>query len=148
MGRILRIMFYGLLADLVVVLHALFVLFVAVGGLLVFRWAKMAWVHVPSVLWAVIVEWSGWICPLTPLENKLRLLANEQAYGGDFVERFLVALLYPEVLTRPLQMALGAGVLLINGFIYWIKLSKLHSSPADLGDGPSLDNGKKRGPNI
>jgi len=102
-------MLFGLMADLVVVLHALLVLFVALGGLLVVVWRSIALVHVPSVLWAVAVEWAGWICPLTPLENKLRHLAGAQAYKGDLVEHYLIPILYPEMLTRGLQTALGAG---------------------------------------
>ena len=107
--RVLLSMLFGLMADLVVVLHALLVLFVALGGLLVVVWRSIALVHVPSVLWAVAVEWAGWICPLTPLENKLRHLAGAQAYKGDLVEHYLIPILYPEMLTRGLQTALGAG---------------------------------------
>lgn len=117
-------MLYGVMADLVVILHALFVIFVALGGFLVLVRGKMAFVHVPSVLWAVAVEWAGWICPLTPLENKLRSLAGEQAYKGDFVEHYVIPILYPEMLTRGLQTALGAGALAVNVFIYWALVSK------------------------
>lgn len=126
--QIVSKMVYGLMADLVVVSHALFVLFVAAGGLLVLVKGKTALVHVPCVLWAVAVEWAGWICPLTPLENELRSLAGRQAYGGDFVGHYLIPILYPETLTRGLQMALGAGVLVLNGFFYWVALRRTRRS--------------------
>lgn len=113
-----------LLADLIVLFHFLFVFFVAAGGFLVLVWDKLALVHVPSVLWAVVVEWTGWVCPLTPLENKLRSLAGAQAYSGDFIEQYVIPILYPEILSRDLQIVLGAGVLVLNGFIYCKALRK------------------------
>jgi hypothetical protein len=112
---------YRLLADLVLILHAGFVAFVVLGALLVLRWPRIARVHVPVVLWGAGIEFLGGICPLTPLENHWRRLAGELGYPGDFVEHYLLSALYPDGLTRQVQLALGALVLLINVAIYaWI----------------------------
>lgn len=83
------------------------------------RWRCVVWLHVPAALWAVLIELSGWICPLTPLENRLRELGGEAGYSGSFVERYLVPALYPPELTRDVQVALGLLVLLVNGLVYW-----------------------------
>ena len=113
-------MHYELLADAVVVMHLAFVVFAVAGGLLVWRWTRLAWAHVPAFCWAVFVEFSGWICPLTPLEKHLRWLAGEQAYHGDFVAHYLLPVLYPPGLTRPVQWMLGAFVLALNVLVYGI----------------------------
>ncbi|MDM0022054.1 DUF2784 domain-containing protein [Variovorax saccharolyticus] len=107
-----------LLADAVLLLHGLFILFAVFGGLLVWRWPRLAWLHLPAAAWAGWVVSAGWICPLTPLENALRRSAGEAGYSGGFVEHYLLALIYPEGLTRPLQIALGLGVLLFNAALY------------------------------
>lgn len=107
-------MLWSWLADLVVLIHVGFVVFVVVGGLLVWRWPRLAWVHLPAVVWAIGIEWTGGICPLTPLENWLRLEAGGASYRGDFVARYLVPVLYPAGLTRTVQVWLGLGVLVIN----------------------------------
>ena len=109
---------YSLLADAVLVLHFAFVLFVAAGGLLVLRWRWLAWLHLPAAAWGIAIEFAGWICPLTPLENRLRALAGEAGYHGDFVARYLVPVIYPEGLTRGAQVALGATALLLNVAVY------------------------------
>ena len=106
----------SLLADAVVVLHFAFVVFVVSGGLLVLRWPRAAWVHVPSAAWGATVALAGRVCPLTPLEVWLRERAGEAAYGGDFV----IPLLYPDWLARPTQLALGIAVITINTAIYAI----------------------------
>ena len=111
---------YRLAADAVLAAHLAFVLFVVCGGLLVLRTPRLAWLHLPAVAWAAFVEFSGSICPLTPLEVALRRGAGEAGYGGDFVEHYLVALIYPAGLTRELQMAIGAAVVLINLFVYFL----------------------------
>lgn len=107
-----------LLADLVLLLHAAFVLFVVLGALLVLRWPRVAWVHVPAALWGACIEFAGWICPLTPLENHWRRLAGEEGYAGGFVEHYVFPVLYPDGLTRNAQLVLGALVLLINVVVY------------------------------
>ena len=112
---------YQLLADLVVMVHVVFVIFAVLGGLLVARWQGLAWIHLPAVIWAAIVELFGWVCPLTPLENWLRQRGGERVYGADFIARYILPALYSEELTREVQIALGAFVILINLTIYiWI----------------------------
>jgi hypothetical protein len=109
---------YAALAAAVLVAHLGFVAFVALGGLLALRWPRVVWVHVPAALWGAAIEFGGWICPLTPLENELRTRAGLSPYGGDFVARYLMPLIYPDGLTRGVQMALGAGTLVVNAVIY------------------------------
>lgn len=114
-------MLYRYLADLVLVLHFAFVVFVVLGALLVVRWQRLAWIHVPLALWGAVVEFTGWMCPLTPLEHWLRLKAGMAVEKIGFVEQYLVPLLYPTPLTRPMQMVLGAIVLGVNLVIYgWV----------------------------
>jgi hypothetical protein len=110
--------YYRLLADLVLLVHAFFVAFVVLGGLAVLPWPRIAWVHLPVVVWGAGIEFTGGICPLTPLENHWRRLAGEQGYGGGFVEHYLLAALYPDGLTRGVQVALGLVVLAVNAAIY------------------------------
>ena len=111
-------MAYNLLADLVVFVHLLFVLFSLMGALLVIRWRKIMWLHLPAAFWAAAVEFSGKICPLTPLENWLRIRGGGGAYSGDFIGQYLLWLLYPPGLTRDVQIVLGAIVVGINIGIY------------------------------
>jgi hypothetical protein len=110
---------YGLLADLVVGLHLLFVCFVVGGGLLVLRRPRLAWVHLPAAAWGALIEFAGWICPLTPLEKWLRGRGGGAGYEGDFVEHYLLPVLYPAGLTREVQIGLGVLVLAANVGIYW-----------------------------
>ena len=108
----------ALLADLVVVLHFSFVLFVILGGLLVLRWPRLAYVHLPAAAWGVLIELTGWVCPLTPLEQSLRLKAGEQGYSGSFIEHYVLPLLYPSALTRATQVGIAAFVVAVNLYIY------------------------------
>jgi hypothetical protein len=110
---------FRLAADAIVLFHAAFVLFVLLGGLLVLRWRWMAWVHLPAAVWGVLVEYAGWICPLTPLEDDLRHRAGDAVYSGDFIGRCLLPLLYPATLTRAMQVLLGSLALLVNVIVYW-----------------------------
>lgn len=114
----------GWLADLVLVLHFAFVAFVALGGFLVIRWPKIAWAHVPAAIWGAGIELTGWICPLTPLENALRARAGGAAYEGDFVARYLLPVLYPEGLTRDAQVVLGSIVIFGNAVLYAVAASR------------------------
>ena len=109
---------YAVLANLVVGAHLLFVAFVVLGGVLVLRWPRVAWVHVPCAVWGGVVELMGWICPLTPLENELRRHAGEGAYGTTFLEHYVIPLLYPGALTREIQIGLGVGVVALNLTVY------------------------------
>jgi Protein of Unknown function (DUF2784) len=116
---------YLLLADLVVLVHLVFVMFAVTGGFLAVRWHYFVWIHLPAVAWAALVEFFGWVCPLTPLENWLRGRGGEGGHPPDFIAHYILAALYPEGLTREIQIALGAFVVLINLAIYgWILCSK------------------------
>lgn len=121
---------YALVADAVLVLHFAFVLFVALGALLVWKWPPLAWLHIPAAAWGVAIEFGGWICPLTPLENHLRRLAGDEPYGGDFVARYLLPVLYPDGLTREAQFALGSAALLFNAAIYFAIVRRRHATRA------------------
>jgi len=109
----------AILADLLVLLHLAFILFVLFGGLLVLRWRRLLWLHLPVVAWGAAIEFVGWVCPLTPLENRLRAAAGDAGYGGGFIEHYLIPLIYPADLTRELQWLLGAVVLVVNAVVYW-----------------------------
>jgi len=120
-------------ADIVVLLHVAFILFVAVGGLLVLRWPRLAWVHVPAVVWGAMVELTGWVCPLTPLENRLRAAAGDAAYTGGFIDRYIMPIVYPSGLTRGMQLFLGCAVIVINLAVYsllLLRLKRQHSHEA------------------
>ena len=116
-----------LAADAVLVAHLLFVVFVAAGGLLALRWRRAPWLHLPAAAWGVWIEWSGGICPLTPLENRLRAAGGEAGYRGGFVEHYLLPLIYPEALTREAQWAIGAGVIVANVAVYALVLARRRS---------------------
>ena len=117
-------MLFSVAADLVASLHFGFVVFVLLGGLLVVRWPRWAWLHLPAVAWGVSIELMGWLCPLTPLENRLRNEAGLAGYEGGFVEHYLLPVLYPESLTRSVQIVLGLLALLINVGLYGSMLRK------------------------
>lgn len=105
-------------ADLVVVLHAAFIVFVVLGGVLVARWQRLAWVHLPAAAWGAFIEFAGWVCPLTPLENYLRQRGGLSVYQGEFIEHYVLPLLYPSHLTRDGQIWLGVFAVLVNVIIY------------------------------
>jgi len=110
---------YGFFAGVVVTIHLLFVLFVVLGGLLVLRWPKAAYVHLPAAAWGAAMEFAGFICPLTPLENSLRRQAGASTYTTGFIEHYLLPVLYPAGLTRATQVVLGLIVIGVNIAIYW-----------------------------
>ena len=113
---------YALLADAVVMLHLAFIAFALLGGLLVLRWARAAWLHLPALAWGAFIEFSGGICPLTPLENSLRAAAGGDVYSQGFVERYIVPIIYPGELTRELQWVLGGVLIAVNLVIYGLLL--------------------------
>ena len=115
---------YTLLADAVIVIHLLFIAFVVAGGLVVLYRPKVAFLHLPAAFWGAFIEFSGWICPLTPLENHLRQLGGESAYSGDFVDRYLIPVIYPAGLTNQVQNVLGALVVAINLVFYFFALRR------------------------
>jgi hypothetical protein len=121
-------MIYRQLADAVVVVHGLFVAFVMLGAFLALRWRWLLWLHVPAVIWGVLIEYAGWICPLTPLENSLRVRAGESTYGGDFIQHYLLGALYPQGLTRITQYVLGSVALLVNVVGYAALIRQMRNS--------------------
>ncbi len=110
---------YHIWADLVVILHAAFVLFVLLGGLAVLRWRNLVWFHLPAALWGAIIELGGWICPLTYLENYFRRMGGGGGYGVTFIERYLEPILYPLGLTRHVQLVFGLTALFLNLAVYY-----------------------------
>lgn len=119
---------YAIAANLVFLLHLGFIVFVVLGGLLVLRWPRIAFAHLPCAAWGVAIEFGGWICPLTPLEWRLRALAGEAVVAGGFIERYLWPLVYPAELTRGTQYALGAAVIAINLAFYAMALRRRRRS--------------------
>ena len=113
---------YGLLADAVVVIHFLFIIYGLLGGLLYFWRAWLLLLHIPAAVWIVIVEVNHWICPLTPLENRFRHMAGETGYQSDFIQQYIMPIIYPPGLTPEIQFMLGLGALAFNAIIYVIIL--------------------------
>ena len=121
-----------MLADLIVLIHFAFVLFVIFGGLLALRWPKAAYVHLPIAVYGALIELVGWICPLTPLEKRLRESAGLEGYQGGFVEHYILPVLYPSGLTPNIQVALGGLVIVLNLAVYALVLrsSRIASAAA------------------
>lgn len=117
-------MIYSLAANGLFLLHLGFIVFVALGGLLVLRWPRVAWAHLPCVAWGAAIEFVGWICPLTPLEWWLRERAGQAGLEGGFIERYLWPLVYPGELTREMQFALGAAVVVVNLLVYAVVIRR------------------------
>lgn len=114
-------MSYWIAAYLVVVLHFGFVCFVVLGGFMVWRWRWAVFLHIPAALWGALIEFKGWICPLTPLEQRLRQMAGQAGYSGGFIEQYLLPILYPSSLNRGVQVSLGTFVVVINVVAYgWL----------------------------
>jgi len=114
-------MWYWIAAHLVVVLHLGFVCFVVLGGFMVWRWQWILFLHIPAALWGALIEFQGWVCPLTPLEQQLRQEAGQAGYSGGFIEHYLLPVLYPSSLSREVQMFLGTCVVVINAAAYgWL----------------------------
>jgi hypothetical protein len=111
-------MMYRVMADGLALLHLLFVCFVVLGGVLVLVRPRCAWLHLPAAAWGACIELTGWICPLTPIENQLRRLGGQAGYGGGFIEHYVLSLLYPDGLTRRDQLVLAGLVLAVNLGVY------------------------------
>lgn len=118
-------MIQKLIADLILLLHFSFILFVLFGVFLVFKKHKLAWVHIPIALWGMLISLIGWVCPLTPLENHFRILAGEQGYEGGFIENYLLPLVYPGGLTRQMAISMGIFVLVWNGLFYALLIYRI-----------------------
>jgi hypothetical protein len=121
---------FSALADLVLVAHFAFVLFVVLGGVIALRWPRVAYAHIPVALYGAAIEFSGFVCPLTPLEVGLRRRGGEAGYEGGFVEHYITAALYPSGLTRELQVGLGIAVVVINAAVYaiWLRRRRIARS--------------------
>jgi hypothetical protein len=120
---------YRRLADVVLVVHLGFVLFVVLGGLLVLRWPRVAWLHIPAAIWGVLIEYTGWICPLTPLENSFRTRGGQAGYSGGFIQHYIQPVLYPSGLTRATQIVLGSLVLIVNLTAYAFLMARMRRGP-------------------
>lgn len=118
-------MLYRIAADLLVLLHLVFIIFVMAGGLAVFKWPWMALLHIPAATWGVVIEFMGWVCPLTPWENDLRRLAGQEGYPEGFIEHYILPLIYPAGLTREIQIVLGSIVIAVNMLVYGVLLYRL-----------------------
>jgi hypothetical protein len=118
------------LADLLLLLHLAFVAFVVLGGLLLLRWRRLIWLHLPAAIWGVAIMFGGWICPLTPLENRLRRMAGEAGLEGGFIEHYLLPVIYPSGLTHEVQVALGLFALILNLLIYCLVWRRMRSTPS------------------
>ncbi|HEV7784247.1 MAG TPA: DUF2784 domain-containing protein [Thermoanaerobaculia bacterium] len=118
-------MIYRILTDLLVAFHLGFVFFVCLGGLFVLRWPRMIWLHLPAAIWGAIVEWTQTVCPLTTLENHLRHLRGQAGYINGFIEYHITRVLYPDGLTKSMQIALGVFVVLLNAggyvVVFWLR---------------------------
>jgi hypothetical protein len=117
-----------LLADAVVALHLAFIVFVMAGGLLVLWRRALAWLHLPALAWGIYTEWTGTICPLTPLENALRRAAGEAGYAGGFVEHYVVNVIYPPGLTPGIQAAIAIGLIAFNAAVYALAWRRTRTS--------------------
>jgi hypothetical protein len=121
-------MLFRILADATVVLHLAFVLFVVAGGLLVLRWPRVAWVHLPAAAWGAWIEFAGWICPLTPMENWFRQRGGQTGYTVSFVDQYVLPVLYPATLSRETQWVLGGFVVAVNIGVYVLVLRRARRS--------------------
>ena len=120
---------YSILADLVLVVHLGFVIFVVLGGFLVLHWPRLAWLHLPAAAWGTLIEFAGWVCPLTPLEQRWRERAGEAGYRDGFIEHYLTSWLYPSGLSRTAQIVLGVLVLVVNGSVYALLIRRRRARP-------------------
>ncbi len=134
-------MAYRLLADAVLVLHGAFILFAVLGGLWVLRRPRWIRLHLPAFLWAGFIELSGGICPLTPLENRLRVLGGTGAYRGDFIDHYLMSWIYPHELTRGTQIVLGLLVIAFNALLYGLIWTRSRSSGRNAGTNAPFKSG-------
>jgi Protein of Unknown function (DUF2784) len=139
-------MWYQAGVDLVVVVHLLFIVFVVGGVFLAWRWPRIVWAHIPAALYGALVEFAGFTCPLTLLENDLRRHAGERGYHGGFIDHYLVKVIYPPGLTRGMQIGLGLLVLLVAFIGYRGFLRRYPGALPGLGKPGPLDSAQQPGP--
>ncbi|MFQ5742325.1 MAG: DUF2784 domain-containing protein [Acidobacteriota bacterium] len=137
-------MFYRTLADLVVLLHLAFIAFVLVGGFLALRWRRLAWLHLPAACWGGLVELTGWFCPLTPLENRLRRASGTMGYSDGFIEHYVLPLIYPADLTREQQVLLGLLLLAVNLAAYTLVWRQHSRGTRAAGESTCSERGQSR----
>lgn len=106
-------------AIAIALVHLAFIIFVVAGGFLVLRWPALMWLHLPAAIWGVLIEFGGWYCPLTTWENAALRRAGRAGYDNGFVEHYLFSIIYPQGLTRGIQIAIGIAVLVVNVWVYW-----------------------------
>lgn len=124
-------MLFLIAADLMVVLHLGFIGFIVIGGFLVLRWRWVLFLHVPAAVWGALIEFKGWLCPLTPLEQQLRQASGQTGYTGGFIEHYILPIVYPSNLTREVQIVLGTFVVVINVAIYGWMIAQHRRSKKD-----------------
>jgi hypothetical protein len=118
-------MVYRILADITLVVHLAFIVFAMMGALLVLKWRWLIFIHIPAAVWGVLIQFMGWICPLTPLENCLRRSAGQSGYEGGFIDHYLLPVIYPDGLTPNIQFILGTVVLILNLVLYLIVIMRI-----------------------
>lgn len=118
-------MFAHLLANTILLVHFLFIVFALFGGLFLLRYRWVVWLHVPAFIWAALISFAGWICPLTPWEVYLRKAAGQQGYTGGFIEQYITPVIYPEGYTREFAIAAGITVIVVNLMLYGIAIYRL-----------------------
>lgn len=118
---------YLLLAEITVLLHFLFVVFVTIGALLLLRWPKLIWLHLPALFWGIYIQFSGGYCPLTPLEKTFRQLAGIETYDGGFINHYLIPIIYPPGLTYEMQIMIGIGLIVMNLLFYGLYVFRIRS---------------------
>ena len=123
-------MLYRAFADFVALTHFAFIVFALLGGLFALRWRWAPCVHLPAATWGAAIEFFGWFCPLTPLENSLRRASGSAGHPGGFIEHYLLPILYPAELTREIQLVLGGAVVLVNMAVYFAVWRRLRSHKA------------------
>jgi Protein of Unknown function (DUF2784). len=125
-------MLFRLAADAVLLAHLAFILFALLGAAIAAWWRWILVIHLPAAVWGFFVELTGRICPLTYLENYLRIKAGQSGYTESFVEHYLLAIIYPAGLTREIQFALAGVVIVVNIAIYgWLFVRKRVSHGED-----------------
>lgn len=119
-----QLMLLKIAADIIVLVHLMFIIFVVTGGLFVLKWPKIAWLHIPAAIWGALIEFAGWVCPLTPVENSLRAAGGKVAYQSGFINHYVIPVVYPAGLTREIQLVMGCMVIVLNILIYGMLIVK------------------------
>lgn len=119
-------MILKIVADAIVLVHLMFIIFVVTGGLFVLKWPKTAWLHIPAAIWGALIDCAGWVCPLTYVENSLRFAGGKTAYPSEFINHYVLPVIYPAGLTRNIQFVMGCIVIVLNVLIYGVLIVKTY----------------------